>query len=65
MEKIVINISPFGLAKVDAQGFEGGACKKHIQKISGLLGATENEITDKPELFSTQTETDTDIYATE
>lgn len=48
MPELVIDISPWGDVKIDAQGFTGNACAKASEQIELVLGGSGKK-TEKPE----------------
>lgn len=49
MKTVTVTINPTGGVTVDAQGFQGGECKKTTEGILKALGG-DAEVKDKPEL---------------
>lgn len=53
MPQIVVEVSPAGSIKIDAQGFTGGACAKATEQLEVVLGgAAPKSKKKKPEFFA-------------
>jgi hypothetical protein len=53
MEKnIVINISPAGTTKIEANGFQGCGCTEATEQIELVLGGGQKKTTPKPEMYA-------------
>lgn len=52
--QIVIDIGPDGTVKIDAQGFQGGACAKATEQLELVLGggARKTKKDYKPEFYN-------------
>jgi hypothetical protein len=56
MRQVIVDISPAGTVKVDAQGFKGVGCDKATEQIEIALGGTGvKKKTRKPEAFQNPT----------
>lgn len=51
-EQIIINISPAGNVKMDAQGFTGQGCAAATQELELLLNGGTRKRKEKPEFFA-------------
>lgn len=51
MPQILIDISPTGDIKIDAQGFQGTSCAKATEQIELVLGGQEVKKDPKPEYY--------------
>lgn len=53
MEKnIVIDISPAGTVKIEANGFNGCGCTEATEQIELVLGGGTKKTTPKPEMYN-------------
>jgi len=50
-QMIVIDISPAGSVKIDAQGFQGCGCAEATEQLELVLGGGQRKRTEKPEYY--------------
>lgn len=51
-EQIIINISPAGQTKIDAQGYTGTACSTATHELELVLGGGAQKRKEKPEYYA-------------
>ena len=59
MGQLRIEFDLFGRPKTTATGFDGGACKSHIERLDKIFGG-EGKKADTPDMLLTETETQKD-----
>lgn len=52
MPEVIIDISPAGSVKVDAQGFQGKSCTEATEQIEIVLGGAQAKKKHKPEYYA-------------
>ena len=57
-EKIIIDISPAGASKIEAEGFTGTSCAVATRELELVLGGGAVKRKEKPEFYSPPVSTD-------